>query len=57
MGAGTGIIFLDFIMRPFLRIGMKFPTVGIIILALVYGYVAYLALKSAYMSGESSSNY
>lgn len=50
MGAGTGIIFLDFILRPFLKIGMKFPIVGIIILSIVYGYIAYLTLKSAYLN-------
>ncbi|MBY0357471.1 MAG: hypothetical protein K2W82_05665 [Candidatus Obscuribacterales bacterium] len=54
MGAGTGIIFLDFIVRPFLRIGMKFPTVMLVMLAIVYGYIAYLAIKSAYLSEANS---
>jgi hypothetical protein len=50
MGASTGILLLDFIFRPFLKFGMKFPIVGIGLLMVIYGYIAYMVLKSTYMA-------
>ena len=50
MSASTGILFLDFICRPFLKFGMKFPMVMFAALFIVYGFIAYGALKSAYLS-------
>jgi len=50
MSASTGILLLDFICRPFLKFGMKFPVIGFVFLFLIYGLVAYGALKSAFLS-------
>ncbi len=47
-GVGSGILLIDFILRPFLKIGMKFPLVLLIMLCLFYGYIAYFALRSSY---------
>lgn len=47
-GAGSGILLIDFLIRPFLKIGMKFPVVLLILLSLFYGYIAYFALRSSY---------
>lgn len=48
--ASTGILVLDYILRPVLKIIMKFPVVGLILLCLIYGAIAYQALKSAYLA-------
>ncbi len=50
MGASTGILLLDIIFRPFLKFGMKFPIIGIVLLMAIYGYIAYLVLKSTYLA-------
>ena len=50
MTASTGILILDVFCRPFLKFGMKFPMVMFAALFLVYGAIAYGALKSAYLS-------
>ncbi len=50
MGAGTGILIIDFLVRPILRFGFKFYVIGFTLLFLVYGYIAYKAIKSAYLA-------
>ncbi|MBS1994435.1 MAG: hypothetical protein JSS86_14785 [Cyanobacteria bacterium SZAS LIN-2] len=50
MSASTGILLLDFICRPFLKFGLKFPMIGFTLLFIVYGFIAYGALKSAFLS-------
>lgn len=47
-GAGSGLLIIDFLVRPFLKIGMKFPLILLVLLTLLYGYIAYFALRSAY---------
>lgn len=47
-GAASGLLLIDYIIRPFLKIGMKFPLVLLVVLSLVYGYIAYFALRSAH---------
>ena len=54
MGASTGILLIDFLVRPLLRFSFKFYVVGFIILFLVYGYIAYQALKSSYLSDQNT---
>lgn len=54
MGASTGIILIDFLVRPLLRFSFKFYVVGFILLFLVYGYIAYQALKSSYLSDQNT---
>ncbi len=53
MSAATGILFIDLIIRPFLKFGFKFYFVGFIILFLVYGFIAYKSVKSAYLTDNS----
>ena len=50
MGAGTGILFIDLLVRPLLRFGFKFYAIGFTLLFLVYGFIAYKAVKSAYLA-------
>jgi hypothetical protein len=50
MAAGTGILFIDLLLRPLLRFGFKFYVIGFTLLFLVYGYIAYKAVKSAYLA-------
>jgi hypothetical protein len=52
MGAATGFIIIDFLIRPILKFGFKFYFVGFFALFLVYGFIAYKALKSAYLSEQ-----
>ena len=52
MGAATGLIFIDMLVRPILRFGFKFYFGGFFVLFLVYGFIAYKALQSAYLSEQ-----
>ncbi|HEY9714835.1 MAG TPA: hypothetical protein V6C72_15310 [Chroococcales cyanobacterium] len=47
--ASTGILFLDYILRPFLKLALKFPTVGMLFLFAIYGFIAYITVKSAFL--------
>jgi len=49
-GASTGFLVIDYLLRPLLRFGFKYYFVGFVLLFLVYGFIAYKALKSAYLS-------
>jgi len=53
-GTGTGILVIDILVRPFLKFGMKFPIVGMTALILIYGFIAYHALKSAFLSDSGN---
>jgi len=53
MGVSTGIILIDLLIRPLLRFGFKFYYVGFGLLFLVYGFIAYTAVKSAYLSDRN----
>jgi hypothetical protein len=50
MGASTGFLVIDYLCRPLLKFGFKYYFIGFILLFLVYGFIAYKALKSAYLS-------
>jgi len=50
MSAATGIVLFDMLIRPFFKVAMKFPLVGFLILFAIYGVIAYVALKSAYLA-------
>lgn len=54
MGVGTGIILIDFIVRPLLRFSFKFYVVGFILLFLIYGFIAYQVMKTAYLSEQNN---
>jgi len=49
-GISTGIIVLDYFLRPVLKIMTKFPLLGLMCLFMVYGLIGYHALKSAYLA-------
>ncbi|MDP3510637.1 MAG: hypothetical protein Q8T09_21910 [Candidatus Melainabacteria bacterium] len=50
MSAATGILFFDMLVRPFFKVAMKFPLIGFLILFAIYGVIAYVALRSAYLA-------
>ena len=50
MSAATGLMFFDFVARPFFKIGMKFPILSFLLLFMVYAAIAYVALRSAYLA-------
>ncbi len=47
--ASTGFIWFDLLFRPFFKFAVKFPAIGFLFLLVLYGTVAYFALKSAYL--------
>ncbi|MBN8661645.1 MAG: hypothetical protein J0M35_14865 [Candidatus Obscuribacter phosphatis] len=53
MSAATGIIYLDFLVRPFLKVAMKFPAIGLFVLFVIYAAIGYVALKSAFLSDHT----
>ena len=53
LGVSTGILFLDYFVRPLFKFGMKFPLVGMFVLLLWYGAIAYVVLKSGFFSDSS----
>lgn len=54
MGVSTGLFLIDYLLRPILRFSFKFYLVGFILLFLVYGFIAYQAMKSAYLSEQNN---
>ena len=50
--ASSGIMLIDMIFKPFFKIGEKFPIVCVVLVCLLYAYIAYVALKSAYLSSD-----
>ena len=50
MSAATVILFLDILIRPFFKVAMKFPLVGLCILFMFYGLIGYIAIRSAYLA-------
>jgi hypothetical protein len=48
LSAASGFIFVDMLIRPFCKLGIKFPVVGLIFMTILYGSIGYLVLKSAY---------
>ncbi|HEY9714362.1 MAG TPA: hypothetical protein V6C72_12905 [Chroococcales cyanobacterium] len=52
LSASAGIFLIDFIVRPFAKIAKKMPYVMLLFLLLLYGFVAYVVLKSVYLSDQ-----
>ncbi len=48
-GTAVGLIFIDFIIRPFAKIFEKMPVLMIGMLVIFYGIIAYIVLRSAYL--------
>lgn len=49
-GTAVGLFIIDFVARPFAKIFEKMPVIMFIIMLLLYGYIAYIVLKSAYQA-------
>lgn len=47
-GTAVGLFLIDFIARPFARIFEKMPSVMFCLMLVLYGYIAYIVLKSAW---------
>lgn len=52
-GVSTGILILDYFVRPMFKFGMKFPLVGMLVLLIWYGTIAYFVVKSGFFSDQS----
>lgn len=50
MGTGLGIFWIDWMCKPFLKGLMKQPELIVLLICLIYGYVAYKLVKTAYLS-------
>ena len=50
MGTGLGIFWIDFMCKPAYRVLLKHPELILIMIFLMYSYVAYKCLKSAYLA-------
>lgn len=51
-GTAVGLIFIDFIVRPFAKIFEKMPILMLGLLLLLYGVIAYFVLRSAFFVDE-----
>jgi hypothetical protein len=47
--AASGLLLIDILIRPFCKLGVKFPIIGLLALMILYGFIGYMVLKSAYM--------
>ncbi len=50
--ATAGLFLIDFVFRPFAKIYEKMPIVSLLLCLVLYGFVAYFVLKSAFMSDQ-----
>lgn len=55
-GAAVGLFFIDFIARPFAKIFEKMPFIMFLVLVVLYGFVAYIVMKSAYNKEQNERN-
>ncbi len=51
-GTAVGLFLIDFIVRPFAKIFEKMPLVTGLILMILYGFIAYIVIKSAYRAEQ-----
>ncbi|HEY9685124.1 MAG TPA: hypothetical protein V6C97_16570 [Oculatellaceae cyanobacterium] len=51
-GASAGLFLIDFIFKPFAKIYEKMPIVSLLLCLVLYGFVAYIVLKSAFLSDQ-----
>jgi len=50
--AAANIFFIDFFCRPFAKIIEKMPLIMVVVLFILYGIIAYILLRSAYMADQ-----
>ncbi len=51
-GAACGLFLVDFIARPFAKIYEKIPFLMFLVLAVLYGVIAFFVLKSSFFNKE-----
>ncbi len=51
-GTAVGLFFIDFVLRPFAKIGEKMPIVMLLICLLMYAVVGYVVVKSCYFADQ-----
>ncbi len=56
-GTAVGLIFIDFVVRPFAKIFEKMPLLILVVLILLYALIAYVVFKSANPSEDGRSSY
>jgi len=56
-GTAVGLIFIDFIVRPFAKIFEKMPLLMLVLLVALYAIIAYVVLKSAYQADDGRNSY
>lgn len=49
-GTAVGLFLIDFVARPFAKIFEKMPLIMFGIMLLLYGYIGYIVLKSAWQA-------
>jgi hypothetical protein len=54
MGTGLGIVWVDWLCKPFLKGLLKQPELLVLLICLIYGYIAYKLVKTAYLSDHHS---
>jgi hypothetical protein len=50
--ASAGLFFIDFFCKPFVKIFEKMPLLMVLLVFLIYGAIAYVLLRSAYMADQ-----
>lgn len=50
--AASGLILIDMLIRPFYKVAVKIPLIGFMFLMVLYGFIGYIVLKSAYLSSD-----
>lgn len=55
-GTAVGLFYIDFVARPFAKIFEKMPLLMFFVMVLLYGYIAYLVLRSAYKAENNYPN-
>lgn len=55
-GTAVGLFIIDFVARPFAKIFEKMPAIMILLMLVLYGYIAYIVLKSAWQAEQQADH-
>lgn len=56
-GTAVGLVLIDFVFRPFAKIFEKMPFLMLGVLIILYAAIAYVVLKSAFLSTDERRPY
>jgi hypothetical protein len=56
-GTAVGLFIIDFVARPFAKIFEKMPAIMLLLMILLYGYIAYIVLKSAWNTEQQPDHF